>query len=109
MKRMSPREFQAELSKIVNSLKAYKPQKVILFGSFARGDYNALSDVDLLIVKETERNFIDRIGDILAVCDYEIPIEPLVYTPEELERMQKRGNSFVQTVLEEGIIVYEQQ
>ncbi len=109
MKRISSEEFEAELSKIIDSLKAYKPQRVILFGSFSRGDYNALSDVDLLIVKETERNFIDRIGDILAICDYEIPIEPLVYTPEELERMRGNGNSFVQTVLEEGIVVYEQQ
>jgi predicted nucleotidyltransferase len=82
---------------------------VILFGSFARGDYHAMSDADLLIVKETDGPFIARIGDVLSLCDYHIPLEPLVCTPQELEQMRKEGNSFIETVFREGVGVRERQ
>jgi predicted nucleotidyltransferase len=107
VRRLSRSEFEARLTRIIEALRAYEPRQMILFGSFARGDYNAMSDVDLLIVKDTERPFLDRISDVLALCDYDIALEPLIYTPEELRRMLEEGNSFLQTILEEGIVVYE--
>ena len=75
-------------------LRRYHPQKVILFGSFARGDCHATSDLDLLIIKDAECPFIEWIGDVLALCDYTISLEPLVYTPEEFERMREEGYPF---------------
>lgn len=108
MRRLSPSEFEPKLTRIIEALRAYEPHQVILFGSFARGDYNTMSDIDLLIVKDTERAFLDRISDVLALCDYDIALEPLIYTPGELRQMLEEGNSFLQTVLEEGIVVYEQ-
>jgi len=69
---MSRSQFQQELERILAGIHRYQPQKVILFGSFAREDYHALSDVDLLIIKETGRPFTERIGDVLALCDYSI-------------------------------------
>ncbi len=108
MRRLSQSEFEARLTGIIEALRVYEPRRVVLFGSFARGDYHAMSDIDLLIVKDTERPFLDRISDVLALCDYDVPLEPLIYTPEELQRMLEEGNSFLQTVLEEGIVVYEQ-
>jgi len=109
MRRLTAEEFQERLTGIIGQIKECHPQRVILFGSFARGDYHALSDADLLIVKETGRPFIARIGDVLALCDYDVPLEPLVYTPQELEQMEKEGNSFIQRILKEGVVVYEQQ
>ncbi len=64
MQRLSPEQVQCELDRILEGVRRYEPQKVILFGSFARGDYHALSDVDLLIIKHTDRPFIQRIGDV---------------------------------------------
>lgn len=107
MRRMSKSRFREELERIMKGIHHYQPQKVILFGSFARGDYHALSDVDMLIIKETDQSFIERIGDVLALCDYSIPLEPLVYTPEEFERMCKEGNSLIEQVLQEGKVIYE--
>ncbi len=109
MRRLTAEQFQEELTKIIEQMKEYYPQRVILFGSFARGDYHAMSDADLLIVKETDRPFLARIGDILALCDYDISLEPLVYTPQELEQMRKEANSFIEAVLREDVVVYEQQ
>ena len=60
-------------------------------------------------MKETGRPFISRIVDALALCDYDVPLGPLVYTPQELEQMENEGNSFIQRILKEGVVVYEQQ
>jgi predicted nucleotidyltransferase len=109
MRRLTAEELQEKLATIIKQISAYNPQRVILFGSFARGDHHAMSDADLLIVKETDTPFLDRIAEVLSMCDYDIPVEPLVYTPRELEQMQREGNSFVEAVLREGIVVYEQQ
>ena len=109
MRRLTAEKFQEKLARIIEQIKEYHPQRVILFGSFARGDYDALSDADFLIVKETDRPFLARIGDVLSSCDYDIPLEPLVYAPQELEQMRQEGNSFIETVLREGVGVYEQQ
>jgi Nucleotidyltransferase domain. len=109
MRRWSLARFQEELERILQALRSYQPQRVILFGSFARGDDHGLSDVDLLIVKETDRPFIERIGEVLALCDTALPVEPLVYTPEELARMIEEGNPFIEQVLREGKVVYESE
>jgi|Deesub1362B_J571_1020462.scaffolds.fasta_scaffold01891_4 predicted nucleotidyltransferase len=109
MHRISQEEFHCELERIIESLKEYEPQKIILFGSFARGDYNVASDIDLIVIKDTDRRFIERIGDVLAFCESRIAVKPLVYTPAELEEMLKEGNSFLEKALREGIIVYESE
>lgn len=88
--------------------KRYNPLKIILFGSFARGDYDAYSDIDMLIVKETDKRFIDRIGEVLDMCNYKRQFEPLVYTPQELSDMSK-WNFFIKTVLKEGKVIYERK
>ncbi len=107
MRRISQARFQEELDRILERIRRYRPQKVILYGSFARGDYHALSDIDLVIIKETDRSFFERIGEILSLCESSISLEPLVYTPEEFERMREEGNPFIEQVLREGKVIYE--
>jgi len=108
MKRPSEKLVAKELEKIVAALKPYRPKKVLLFGSFARGDYHGLSDLDLLVIKNTRKKFIDRIVEILELCDSEIPVEPLVYTPEEIEQLLAEGNSFIRQALREGRLLYDE-
>ncbi len=98
--------FNALIHRIVQS---YKPKRIILFGSYARGDWHVGSDIDLLIIKNTDQRFIDRIGDILECCTGEVAVEPLVCTEDEIESMFARGNDFIMTILEEGVVVYEEQ
>lgn len=108
MKRISRQAFEAELGHIIQGLRRYAPEKAILFGSFARGDYHAGSDVDLLIVKHTDRPFVERGAEVLGVCKSTLPIEPLVYTPAEFERMLRQGNPFIRQALAEGMVIYGQ-
>lgn len=109
MEKISKEQWGIELNKIIHSLIEYDPIKVILFGSFARGDYHAGSDVDLIIVKETEKRFTDRIGDVLELCNTDLVVEPLVYTPAEIATMINRENDFFQTALREGLTIYEKK
>ncbi|MBN1583122.1 MAG: nucleotidyltransferase domain-containing protein [Anaerolineae bacterium] len=85
----------------------YHPQRVIVYGSFARDDVHERSDLDLIIVKHTDERFIDRIECVLAFCNGEMVVEPLVYTPKEIDMMLNEGNSFLETALQEGITIYE--
>ena len=79
----------------------------ILFGSYARGTATARSDVDLIFVEDTDLPFLrrlDRYFDPLADM-LRSPVETLVYTPDEFERMKERA--FIKRAVEEGIVLYE--
>ncbi|MDW8345124.1 MAG: nucleotidyltransferase domain-containing protein [Verrucomicrobiae bacterium] len=86
----------------------YHIQRAILFGSFARGDASARSDIDLLLVQETDSRFFDRLDGLLYDLNIASPgpaVEALVYTPQELERMSDRP--FIAQALREGVVIYE--
>lgn len=90
-------------------MRAYDPLRVIVFGSFARGDTHEGSDLDLIVVKETDERFFDRIGRVRdSTCGMGLDVRPLVYTPAEMEEMLAQGNSFLETALAEGVVAYEQ-
>ncbi len=80
-------------------------ERALLFGSYARGDADAYSDVDLLIVWPTAHSCFERracFDDIMTAfpgCDL------LVYTPAEFEQLRERG--VVYQALKEGIALYE--
>ena len=87
-------------------VEGYDPERVVLFGSRARGDAAPGSDIDLLVVKKTSRRFLDRLLDVMEVMEPDEPVDVLVYTPEELEDMVRRGNPFVTHALSEGRDLY---
>jgi predicted nucleotidyltransferase len=85
---------------------AYGAERVILYGSYARGEATEDSDIDLLVVARTEEGFLDRMAAVrAAIRDLRrgMPISPIVVTPDELEDHNKKGRAFVQVILEEGI------
>ena len=77
--------------------------RIILFGSFPRGDFNEGSDIDLLIVGNFKERFHKRFSEITAVTD--LPVEPVCYTKEEFGELVRNKNPFVLSVLEEGMAV----
>lgn len=104
---MNFNSIKKKLSFIVQQIiKNYRPQKIILFGSLAQNKFTSDSDIDLLIIKSTRRRFIERISDVLLSCEYDIPIEPLVYTPQEIKERLALGDFFIKDVLERGIVLY---
>jgi predicted nucleotidyltransferase len=106
-------QLQIKVDKIVSLLAdKYQPEKVILFGSSAWGVIHPDSDIDLVVVKKTDKRFYDRIGDVLHILwsgveTPKIGVDVLVYTPEEFQEMS-RGNYFIRDeVLGKGRIIYE--
>ena len=97
------------VDRVVDAIvKAYDPLRIVVFGSFARGDTHEGSDLDLIVVKETDEPFFRRIGRVRdAGCGLGLDVQPLVYTPTELDDMLASGNSFLETALAEGVVAYE--
>ena len=85
------------------------PEKVILFGSTARGEANENSDLDLFIVAKTDRPYPARMSpvhDILNEMRHPCSVESIIYTPEEFKRAQDKGSLFVYEVLTTGKVLY---
>ena len=92
------------LEKLVRLLRRYEPERIILFGSRARGQADEYSDYDLIVIKRTDRPFLERLQDMVPyLVEFDRPAEILVYTPEEFERMLKNGNPLLREVVENGI------
>jgi predicted nucleotidyltransferase len=89
------RKFAARLRK------RYRLKAIYLFGSCARGAFHEGSDIDLVIVGDFKERFFDRIGSVMDLTD--LPIEPLVYTPDEFAQMLKNGNPLMEEVVRHGI------
>ena len=87
----------------------YRPEKIILFGSYAYGRPRKDSDIDLLIIKQTKARHIDRAVKIREIIKDEnrfFAIEPLVYTPYEIKKRLEMEDDFIKTILEKGVILY---
>ncbi|MFQ5987219.1 MAG: nucleotidyltransferase domain-containing protein [Dehalococcoidia bacterium] len=95
------------MKEIVAALKGYDPRRVILLGSLARGEEDRYSDIDLVIIKETEERFLDRINSVYEILQPTRALDVLVYTPEEFEHMRREGNPFIERLLQEGMVIYE--
>jgi len=88
-------------------IEKYKPDKVILFGSAARGEITKDSDVDFLIIKrETPLYGADRIRELSRVIDRNIPVDFLIYRPEEFDKRLRMGDPFLKTIVKEGKVLY---
>ena len=82
-------------------------RKAIVFGSVARGEADARSDLDLIIVAETTRPFFERFKDFACVYDVWPRIDLLIYTPEEFAQMVEEERPLIVRALEEGIVLHE--
>jgi predicted nucleotidyltransferase len=90
-------------------LASYSPQKVILFGSYAYGNPQPDSDIDLLVVKETSERFIDRwvtVRRLLSDPRRTLPLEVIVLTPQEVSKRLDIGDQFLAEILERGKVLY---
>jgi len=87
-----------------------RPEKVVLFGSHARGDAGVDSDVDFMVIQETDLPRPKRSVPLYAIVrDYPYSKDIVVYTPEEVNAYHNLPNSFVMTALREGKVLYEKQ
>lgn len=96
----------SRLKRLIELLKSYNPEQIILFGSRARGEADEYSDYDIILIKQTEKPFMERLKDMIPyLIKFDGTAEILVYTPEEFEKMKEFGLGFI--VQKEGIVLYE--
>ena len=98
--------LKQELDRIIPDIISLGVEKIILFGSLSNDTVHASSDIDLIIVKNTEKRFIDRLDEFYSIINPRVAIDILVYTPEEFEGM-KESNQFIRFALKNGKVLYE--
>lgn len=93
-----------DLDAVVNRLiTTYDPERIILFGSHAAGCAQKGSDFDLLILKESDREPLDRQIEVERILsDRLVPLDLLVYTPQEVWALYAAGSPFLEEVLGPG-------
>lgn len=100
--------LERELSRWLPLLIAYEqPEKIILFGSYCTGQIGEWSDLDLVIIKETEAPFLDRTRRVLELLKPKVGVDVLVYTPAEFERMSRERAFVRQEIVGKGKVIYE--
>lgn len=82
-------------------------ERVILFGSYARGEVTDDSDVDLLVIGSFEGRSVDKSVEIRMKLRPGFPMDLLVRTPEKVRQRIDMGDGFMQEILEEGKVLYE--
>jgi len=88
--------------------KQFRPLRIVLFGSRARGQATALSDVDLLVVLPEVANKRHAAVEVLrALGDLPVAADVVVTTPEELARRGQVNGDVLRAALREGKVVYE--
>ena len=99
---------QAAIDEVVRQIaEKFHPQKIILFGSYARGNPRPESDVDLLVVMDTPIKEVEQAIEICQQIDYRFGLDLIVRTPKRLAERLEMGDWFLHDVLEEGIVIYE--
>ncbi len=107
-KRKQGKPDPAILADIIKRVvKAAKPEKIVLFGSAARGTMRTDSDLDLLVIKGGKFNRRRVTTAIYRHLSGEIGVDALVVTPEEVERYRDSHCLVICPALKEGKVVYE--
>lgn len=103
------KKVQKEIKRVANIIvNQYKPEKIILFGSYAWGKPTRHSDADFLVVKKTLRNKIDRIKTVYQlVYNKDLPVDVIVFTPHEVKHSLERGDIFLSKAYNKGLLMYE--
>ena len=87
-------------------ISTYNPQQVILFGSLANGNVHEYSDIDLIVVKESDKSFYERLEEVILLTLPKVGADILVYTPQEFATIQNR--LFIEEeVMKKGKVIYD--
>lgn len=99
--------LEKELARIVSVLiKEYEPLKIVLFGSLASGNIHEYSDIDLIVIKNSQKGFYERLKEVGLLVMSRRGADILVYTPDEFE-LAKDSLFFQEEILKKGKVLYE--
>ncbi|MGB9777130.1 MAG: nucleotidyltransferase domain-containing protein [Anaerolineae bacterium] len=95
---------------IENLIREVNPEKIILFGSYARGDPTPDSDVDLLVIVRTDESYRERYMRVArALRPRLFPLDLIVKTPEEVEEALQTFSPFLREIFAKGVCLYERE
>ncbi len=92
---------------IVTKLSRLNVEKISLFGPYARGKADLFTDLDVLVILDTDKPFIERIAEIHSLLALPVDADILCYTPEEFRRM--KDTPFFKKVLADEVVLYEKR
>ncbi|NOX87221.1 MAG: nucleotidyltransferase domain-containing protein [Chlorobi bacterium] len=93
---------------ITKIIRSYDPDRIILFGSYADGTADEDSDLDLIIIKNTDKPKHKRAKEIRRfLLGSMIPMDLKIYTPSEFENEKSSDFSFLNSAIKNSVIVYE--
>ena len=101
---ITPEQIQAVAQQIARK---FNPLKVVLFGSYGRGQAHSRSDVDLLVVLEENLHGVDAEVEVAAGVAHPFPMDILVRTPKQIADRLRLGDSFFRDIVEKGVVLYE--
>lgn len=107
---MNSKINEKKINRVINKIvEEYKPKKIILFGSYAWGKPHLWSDLDLFIVKVTNKRRLERERELRRklLGNGFPPMDLLVYTPRELEMRKRCGDLFIKDIITNGKVLYE--
>ena len=95
-----------ERKKIIQEAKAYSKNlpfkcSVLLIGSYAWGDFNLWSDINLLIIGNFNGNPLERLKNI----DFPPGYETIMLTPEEINKMKMKNDRFITDAVKDGVVL----
>ena len=100
--------LEEELTRYLSLLTEHgNPEKVILFGTLATGRINEWSDIDLVVVEQTELSFFQRLRRIRKLLQPRVGTDVMVYTPAEFNQLSAERPFFRDEIVAKGKVVYE--
>jgi predicted nucleotidyltransferase len=97
-------ELQRWLPLLINSL---APERIILFGSMNRGQVTEWSDIDLVVIQNTNLPFLKRIQQVVRLLRPKVGLDLLVYTPEEYATLVQERKFVRDEIAAKGRVLYE--
>ena len=103
-KRIPDKTIRALVRRIVDE---FHPDRIILFGSYAHGQPRPESDLDLLVIMDTQLSESEQAMQIRRQLNIMFGLDLLVYTPQRLAQRFAWGDSFLKEITEQEIVLYE--
>jgi predicted nucleotidyltransferase len=98
----------SELARFVKILQMREDtERILVFGSWVSGELHAWSDLDLVIVQQTQLPFYKRLRQMRQLLNPKVGADILVYTPDEIEQLKRDRPFFQQEILDKSTVVYE--
>ena len=104
------KDLHRRLGSIVPVLvKDFRAHKIILFGSWVKGDFSEESDIDLIVIKPSRRNRLERAWEAYRLLSPHktYPMDVIVLTPQEVRERLRLGDPFLYEVVNHGVVLYE--